>query len=61
MSQVALGHLHAAQGRREDAVGCYRTAAAIIAGLREKIRDAGLRGGLESSPLIREVQDLARA
>ncbi len=60
MSQVALGRLHAARGRRKDALGCYRTGWSIIDGLRERTRDPALRAGLESSPLIREVEDLAK-
>jgi len=60
MSQVALGRLHTARGRREDALGCYRTAWSIIDGLRERTRDPALRAGLESSPLTREVEDLAK-
>jgi class 3 adenylate cyclase/tetratricopeptide (TPR) repeat protein len=60
LSEVALGRLHAARGRREEALGHYRAARAIIAGLRAGVRDPGLRVGLESSPLIREVEDLAR-
>jgi len=60
LSQVALGRLDAARGRREDALGRYRAAWAIISGLRAATRDPGLRAGLESSPLIREVEDLAR-
>ena len=60
LSQVALGRLDAARGRREEALGRYRAAWAIITRLRAATRDPGLRAGLESSPLIREVEDLAR-
>ena len=60
LSQVALGRLDAARGRRDDARGRYQAASAIIAGLRGATRDPALRAGLESSPLIREVEDLAR-
>jgi tetratricopeptide (TPR) repeat protein len=60
LSQLALGRLDAARGRRDDALGRYRAAWAIITGLRAATRDPGLRAGLESSPLIREVEDLAR-
>jgi tetratricopeptide (TPR) repeat protein len=60
MSQVAIGRLHAARGRREEALGHYRAAWTIIAGLRAGTQDRDLRAGLESSPLIREVEDLAR-
>ena len=60
MSQVAIGRLHAARGRQEEALGNYRAAWTIIAGLRAGTQDRDLRAGLESSPLIREVEDLAR-
>jgi class 3 adenylate cyclase/tetratricopeptide (TPR) repeat protein len=60
MSQVAIGRLHAARGRREEALGHYRAAWTIIAGLRAGTQDRDLRAGLESSPLIREVEDLAK-
>jgi class 3 adenylate cyclase/tetratricopeptide (TPR) repeat protein len=60
LSQVALGRLDAARGRRDDALGRYRTAWAIITRLRAATRDPGLRAGLESSPLIRQVEDLTR-
>jgi class 3 adenylate cyclase/tetratricopeptide (TPR) repeat protein len=60
VSQVALGRLDAARGRREEALGRYRTAWAIITRLRAATRDPGLRAGLESSPLIREVENLVR-
>jgi tetratricopeptide (TPR) repeat protein len=60
MSHLALGRLDAAQGRRENALAAYRAAWSIIAGLRERTHDAALRAGLDSLPLIREVEDLAR-
>jgi tetratricopeptide (TPR) repeat protein len=60
LSQVAWGRLDAARGRRDDALGRYRAAWAIITRLREATRDPGLRAGLDSSPLAREVEDLAR-
>jgi tetratricopeptide (TPR) repeat protein len=60
LSQVACGRLDAARGRRGDALGRYRAAWAIITRLREATRDPGLRAGLDSSPLAREVEDLAR-
>jgi class 3 adenylate cyclase/tetratricopeptide (TPR) repeat protein len=59
LSQVALGRLHAARGRGDDALGRYRAAWILIRDLRAATRDPGLRAGLESSPLIREVEDLA--
>jgi tetratricopeptide (TPR) repeat protein len=60
MSQVAIGRLHAARGLREEALGHYRAAWTIIASLRTGTQNRDLRAGLESSPLIREVEDLAR-
>jgi tetratricopeptide (TPR) repeat protein len=60
MSHLAIGRLDAAKGRRENAREAYRTAWSIIAGLRECTHDAALRTGLESLPLTREVEDLAR-
>ena len=60
LGHLALGRLDAARGRRDEASGRYRAASAIIARLRTATRDPGLRGGLESSPLIREVENLAR-
>jgi len=60
LAQVALGRLDAARGRRAEASGRYRAASAIIARLRAATRNPGLRAGLESSPLVREVEDLAR-
>jgi len=60
MSQLATGRLQAALGRREAAHRHYRAAWTVIEGLRERTHDPTLRGGLESSPLIREVEHLAR-
>jgi class 3 adenylate cyclase/tetratricopeptide (TPR) repeat protein len=59
-SEAALGRLQAVRGRREDALAHYRAARALISALRGGLRDPGLRAGLETSPLIREVEDLAR-
>ncbi|HEX9822138.1 MAG TPA: hypothetical protein VGD07_21265, partial [Methylomirabilota bacterium] len=60
LGQTALGRLDAALGRRADARERYRAAWTIVTGLLERTRDPGLRAGLESSPSIREVEDLAR-
>ena len=57
---LALGRLDAARGRREEARLRYRAAWAVIADLRARTRDPALRAGLESAPLISEVEDLAR-
>ena len=58
LSHVALGRLDAARGRRDEALARYRAAWAIITALRAATRDAGLRAGLESSPLVLEVESL---
>jgi len=58
LGHVALGRLDAARGRRDDALGRYRAAWSIITSLRAATRDPGLREGLESSPLAREVESL---
>ena len=60
LGHVAIGRLDAARGRREDARRRYRTAWDIIGGLRATTQEAALRAGLEASPLVREVGDLAR-
>jgi tetratricopeptide (TPR) repeat protein len=60
LSHVALGRLQAARGRRDDALGRYRAAWTTIEALRARTQDPGLRAGLETSPLIREVEDLAK-
>ena len=60
MSQLATGRLQAALGRREAALRHYRAAWAIVEGLRARTQDRDLRAGLESLPLIREVEDLAK-
>jgi class 3 adenylate cyclase/tetratricopeptide (TPR) repeat protein len=60
LCHVALGRLDAARGRRDDALGRYRGAWDIITALRAATRDPDLRAGLESSPLVREVEDLSR-
>ena len=60
LSHVALGRLDAANGRRDSALGRYRSAWAIITGLRARTTEPTLRAGLESSPLAREVEHLAR-
>jgi tetratricopeptide (TPR) repeat protein len=58
LSHVALGRLDTARGRRDDALARYREAWAIIGSLRAATHDPGLREGLESSSLVREVESL---
>ena len=60
MSQAALGRLHAARGRRAEAHACHREAWEIIDGLPAAVQHPGLRAGLESSPLVREVELFTR-
>jgi len=60
LSHVALGRLDAANGKRDAALGRYRAAWTIITGLRARTQEPTLRAGLETSPLAREVEDLAR-
>ena len=59
LSHLALGRLRTAQGRRDDARASYRAAWTIIEGLRARTRDPGLRAGLQTLPIIRELEDLA--
>ncbi|HTY80521.1 MAG TPA: adenylate/guanylate cyclase domain-containing protein [Candidatus Bathyarchaeia archaeon] len=59
LADVALGRLDMARGRRDDALQHFRAARALIASLRASVQDPALRAGLESSPLVREVEDLA--
>ncbi len=61
LSHLALGRLRAAQGRRDDARRSYQAAQVIVAGLRERTHDPGLRHGLTSTPLIRELEELSRS
>jgi tetratricopeptide (TPR) repeat protein len=60
LSHLALGRLDAANGRRDEARAQYRAAWTIITGLRAGTKEPTLRTGLESSPLVREVEELAR-
>ena len=60
LSQIALGKLHTASGRREEAGECYRAALVMIEGLRAQVQHPGLRAGLAFSALIREAELLAR-
>ena len=59
MGLLALGRLDAARGRREEASARYHAAWELIADLQARTKDAALRAGLESVPLIRELVDLA--
>ena len=59
MALLALGRLDTARGRRQEARARYQAAWAVIADLQSRTKDAALRAGLESVPLIRELEDLA--
>jgi hypothetical protein len=61
LSWLALGRLRTAEGRRDDARRCYESAWKIVTTLRTRTSDPGLRAGLESAPLIRELEELARS
>jgi tetratricopeptide (TPR) repeat protein len=60
LSQTALGRLFTALGRHEDARERYRAAWSIVSALQARTRDPELRGGLESSPLVREIAEHVR-
>jgi tetratricopeptide (TPR) repeat protein len=60
VSHLALGRLRAAQGRRDEARQRYRTARAVVTGLRERTHDPGVLTGLTMAPVIRELEELAR-
>jgi hypothetical protein len=60
LSRLALGELHAAEGRRDDARHSYQAAWKIVTELRARTNDPALRAGLASAPSIRKLEDLAR-
>ena len=57
---LALGRLHEACGRRDDARAAYGAAWHIVKGLIERTRDPRIRGGLESAPKVREMLEWLR-
>jgi tetratricopeptide (TPR) repeat protein len=59
LAQLALGRLHAANGRRDQARACYSAAADIVRQRRDATEHPALRAGLETWPLIREIEHLA--
>jgi class 3 adenylate cyclase/tetratricopeptide (TPR) repeat protein len=61
MALLAWGRLDTACGRRAQGLARYRAAWTLTTKLQERTRDPGLRAGLESAPLIREIADLARS
>ena len=60
LAQIALGRLHQASGRQEDARAAHGAAWHIVKDLRDRTGDPGLRRGLESLPLVRETLDWLR-
>ena len=60
LSELALGRLQTALGKKHEARECYRAALSTITAVRERTREPGLRAGLESAPAIREIETLAR-
>jgi class 3 adenylate cyclase/tetratricopeptide (TPR) repeat protein len=58
-SLAALGRLHAARGRRDEARSCQRAARDLLVGLAATVQHPGLRAGLESTPAARELSALA--
>ena len=56
----ALGRLFDACGRKEEAQAAYGAAWHIINDMRQRTRDPGLRRGLESASLAREVEERVR-
>jgi class 3 adenylate cyclase/tetratricopeptide (TPR) repeat protein len=57
LTHRALGRLFDACGRREEARAAYHAAWALIQDMRQRTRDPGLRRGLESDPVAREVAE----
>ena len=60
LSHLALGRLHEACGRKDDARAAYGAAWHIVKGLREGSQDRGIREGLESQPVVREMLEWLR-
>ena len=60
LGHLALGRLHDACGRKGDARAAYGAAWHIVKGLRDRTEDAGIRRGLESQPLVREMLEWLR-
>jgi len=60
LSRLALGELHAAEGRRDDARHSYQAAWKIVTELRARTNDPALRAGLASAPSIRKLEGLPR-
>jgi tetratricopeptide (TPR) repeat protein len=61
LARLALGRLHDANGRREKARKSYVAAARLIQQRRSSTADAALRTGLETWPVIRQIEELAKS
>jgi tetratricopeptide (TPR) repeat protein len=59
LALAALARLQDAIGRREEAAASARAARSVIMSQHAGTRDAGLRAGLGSLPVLREVQERA--
>jgi class 3 adenylate cyclase/tetratricopeptide (TPR) repeat protein len=60
LGHLGLGRLHDACGRKDEARAAHGAAWHIIKGLRERVKDPGLRQGFESAPLVREISERLR-
>ncbi len=60
LAHLALGRLHDTSGRKDDARAAYGAAWHIVKGLRDQSEDAGIRRGLESQPVVREMLEWLR-
>jgi len=60
LSQLALGRLRAALGRKDEARERYRAALDMIEASRARVQDPGLRAGIERMALINELEGLTR-
>jgi len=60
LSELALGRLRAALGRKREAREHYRAALDVIGALRARTQDPGLLAGLDRMSLIRALKELAR-
>jgi len=59
-SHLALGRLHDACGRKDDARAAYGAAWHIVKGLRDRSKDPDIRRGLESQSVVREMLEWLR-
>lgn len=57
--RLALGHLHTAARRPEQARQAYQAACAVIEPVKASVQNPELRASLERSPLIQQVYDIS--